>query len=259
MGYAEFELDIPGVMRTELPKYFDAMSASPLTLENLNRMIPNQAQGAYFLFLENSLVYIGKTDAEVGFRSRLLRHLNNVRHRHHLDPEQVRFKAVRIFVFSNFDLETMLIDEYAKREGGRPVWNYSGFGSNDPGHRRESQDPAKFDLQYSVDIDREVAFLPAGEHPLMSALLALKNELPYLLRYDTGEEGTWRTGHVDMIDKMIVVPQRVLTTRLVLTLILDSLPEGWQVSALPGRVILYKEDTTYGSLLEVLRKAATAR
>ena len=97
-------------MRTELPKYFDALAAEPLIEANISK-IPKNAQGAYMLFLNGVLVYVGKTDAQAGFRSRLSRHFHNIQHRKNLNPLDVGFKAIRIFVFSN--LETMLIEEAA--------------------------------------------------------------------------------------------------------------------------------------------------
>ncbi|MBC7581019.1 MAG: hypothetical protein H7312_27220 [Tardiphaga sp.] len=77
MGYAEFELNIPEVIREKLPDYFDGLSADPLLLENVVR-IPLGVQGAYMLFYPNDLVCIGKTDAEAGFRSRLTRHFHSI-------------------------------------------------------------------------------------------------------------------------------------------------------------------------------------
>jgi len=124
-------------MRTELPKYFDALAAEPL-IEAYISKIPQNAQGAYMLFLNGVLVYVGKTDAQAGFRSRLSRHFHNIQHRKNLNPLDVGFKAIRIFVFSN--LETMLIEE-AEKKLGRPAWNFSGFGSNDPGRNRENRSP----------------------------------------------------------------------------------------------------------------------
>lgn len=255
MSYAEFELDIPGVMRAELPKYFDAMPETSLTEENVRGGIPDGAQGAYLLFLKGSLVYIGKTDSKAGFRNRLLRHLNFVHHRRNIDPTDVTFKAVRIFVFSNFDLETMLIEEYTKQREARPVWNYSGFGSNDPGRRREGQDPAVYDLEYPVDIDEEVPFLDPGEHKLLEAVLTLKNSLPYIFRYDTGG-AHWTKGHQLMRNPTIQVPKGSMTTRKALRLILGALPNGWRATVLPNRVILYPEDegASYPGQVEVLSK-----
>jgi Eco29kI restriction endonuclease len=251
MGYAEFELDIPEVMRQELPKYFDQLSSELLTLENISE-IPANAQGAYMLFLRETLVYIGKTDAEAGFRNRLTRHLNNVQHRKNLDPGDVRFKAVRIFVFSNFDLETMLIKEYEKRFG-RPIWNFSGFGSNDPGRNRESQTSAKFDCDYPVDIDRRIDFIDPGEYELLRAILELKSGLPYLFRYDT-QGRHYRHGHPEMESKKVTIPIE-RTTRTILEIILSSLPLGWQATVLPNRVILYKEKQDYAEQVEVLRRS----
>lgn len=254
MAYSEFELDIPAVMRAELPKHFDTLEPTALTEENL-REIPEGAQGAYLLFLDDELVYVGKTDSRVGFRSRLLRHLNFVRHRRNMDSARVHFKAVRILVFSNFDLEAMLIEEYTRRGGQRPIWNYSGFGSNDPGRRRERQDPAAYDLEFPVDIDREVEFLPPGEHPLLAAVIALKNQLPYLFRYDT-DGGHWTRGHPLMASATITVPDGPVTTREALALILEVLPDDWRATVLPNRVILYPEEegVTYPGQQEALRK-----
>jgi hypothetical protein len=255
MAYSEFELDIPAVMRAELPKHFDDLEPTPLTEENLKE-IPEGAQGAYLLFLDDQLVYVGKTDSKVGFRSRLQRHLNFVRHRHNMDPARVRFKAVRIFVFSNFDLEAMLIEEYTKRSGVRPIWNYSGFGSNDPGRRREGQDPAVYDLEYPVDIDREVELLPPGEHTLLAAVLALKAKLPYLFRYHT-DGAHYTRGHPLMRTTTITIPEGPITTRQALGLMLDALPDDWRATVLPNRVILYpeREGATYPGQQEALRKS----
>lgn len=257
MSYAEFELDIPGVMRAELPKYFDAMPQTPLTEEDVRSAIPDGAQGAYLLFLKSTLVYIGKTDSKAGFRNRLLRHLNFVRHRRNIDDTDVSFKAVRIFVFSNFDLEAMLIEEYTKQRDARPVWNYSGFGSNDPGRRREGQDPAAYDLEYPVDIDEQVPFLDPGEHKLLEAVLTLKNNLPYIFRYYTGG-AHWSKGHELMRDLTIVVPEGPMTTRMALGLFLGALPKGWRATVLPNRVILYPEEegVSYPGQVEALAKGS---
>lgn len=257
MSYAEFELDIPAVMRAELPRYFDELPETLLTEENVRKAIPDGAQGAYLLFLKGTLVYIGKTDSKAGFRNRLVRHLNFVRHRRHIDPSDVTFKAVRIFVFSNFDLETMLIEEYTKKRDVRPLWNYSGFGSNDPGRRREGQDPAAYDLDYPVDIDKEIPFLDPGEHKLLSAVIILKNHLPYIFRYDTGG-AHWSKGHELMRDVTIVVPEGTMTTRRALKIFLAALPKGWRATVLPNRVILYpeKDGVFYPGQVEALSEGA---
>lgn len=251
MGYAEFELDIPEVMRTELPKYFDTLAAEPLIEANIAE-IPQNAQGAYMLFLKDVLVYVGKTDAQAGFRNRLLRHSYNVQHRKNLNPADVGFKAIRIFVFSNFDLETMLIEE-AEKKLGRPAWNFSGFGSNDPGRNRENQEPAQFDIDYPVDIDRSIDFFGPGTYNLLDAILRLKEGLPYLFRYDTGGRN-YRLGHPEMGTGKVTIPVGEITTRTVINEIVSNLPSDWQVTVLPNRVILYKENIVYGKQIERIQR-----
>ena len=254
-GYGEFELDIPRVMRDQLPAFFAALPAEPLTAEAVAR-IPEGAQGAYLLYLDGALVYVGKTDAQAGFRERLTRHSRSVQHRRGLDPERITFKAARIFVFSTFDLETMLIEEFTRIEGQRPKWNFSGFGSNDPGHNREDQKPALFDTEFPIDIDREVTLLAPGPHDVLEAIMALKTGLPYLLRYEadgTGR-GAWRGGHRDMVFRTITVPAGPVTVRALFTLILAALPPGWQVTVFPSRLILYRAIHTYKFQVEALRR-----
>jgi hypothetical protein len=41
-GYAEFELDIPGVMRGQLPSFFETLQAETLIPENVAK-IPERA------------------------------------------------------------------------------------------------------------------------------------------------------------------------------------------------------------------------
>lgn len=252
MGYAEFELNIPEIMRRELPIYFGTLSASALTLENISQ-IPANAQGAYMLFLNHELVYIGKTDAQAGFKNRLVRHRFNVDHRKNLNPDDVTFKAVRIFVFSNFDLEAMLIEEFTKISG-RPGWNFSGFGSNDPGRNRETQEAAKFDLDYPVDIDREIDCVTAGTHDLLQVVKDLKDGLPYVFRYDT-DGRHYSRGHPNMESRSVTISGAVITTRSVLRAILSALSQDWQATVLPNRIILYKENKTYEQQTEVLRSS----
>jgi hypothetical protein len=103
-------------------------------------------------------VYVGKTDAEAGLLSRLTRHSKKIQHRIGLTPASVLFKAVRVFVFTAIDLETQLIAHY----GGTNIveWNGSGFGSNDPGEKRDTTTykAGHFDAQFPIDIARPLAF-----------------------------------------------------------------------------------------------------
>lgn len=251
-GYGEFEIDIPEVFKHQLPAILEKIPEAPLTLENV-AALPERAQGGYVLMMDGTRVYVGKTDAAAGFQSRLRRHWGRIQHRIGLDPGLATFKAVRIMVFHNFDVEDILIKRFAEIDGAPLVWNKSGFGSNDPGRRREGQKPAAFDMQYPIDIDRPIQ-VGAGGRSALQLLLQLKNKLPYLLRYETDPAPTPsephrlahpRVGHADQRDNRIVLPKDVMTMREIMTEIVHGLPEGWLCTVFPDRCILYKQSTRH--------------
>lgn len=255
-GYVEYEIDIERVLRGDLPELVARTTEAPLTAEAVVA-IPEGAKGAYVLLVDGYPVYAGKTDTRHGFRDRLNRHAFTIQNRKNLDPDKITFKAIRILVFSNLDVEAILIKEMRKADKGALRWNFSGFGSNDPGHNREGQKPAPFDVQYPVNIDRPLQLVKPGGYQLLALLVGLKEHLPFYLRYETDlKPGTdneyidYRKGHVDQRDAGLVEVDNSDTTRTLLTKIMAALPPGWRTTVFPGRVILYKEDRTYRYALE---------
>jgi hypothetical protein len=240
-GYDEFEIDVEAILRDQLPRFFAAVEAAPLTAANV-AALPERAKGAYMLLFDGTPVYAGKTDTRHGFRDRLHRHSWTVQGRIGLDPARMAFKAVRIMVFSAFDVEAILITEMKKAEAGALPWNNSGFGSNDPGKNRDGQQPAPFDQWFPVDIDFPLEGLPAGEVSLQELLRVAKGKLPYLIRNAALPDDT----------RLSNVPT-TSTVREVLTMAIAALPPGWQVTVLHGRVIIYREDKDYPYKLEIMR------
>lgn len=259
-GYGEYEIDIEEILRQGLPTYFATVGSAPLTAANVDA-IPARAKGAYMLLLDGHPVYAGKTDTRHGFRDRLGRHYFTVQHRVGLDVARISFKAVRILVFSSFDVEALLIQETRKSDPTALRWNDRGFGSNDPGRNREIQEPADFDKEFPVDIDRPLDFLPSGATlTVHDALMRMKEGLPYLLRYETdlaanGRPSRHNVGHAEARAAAMTVPAAPATARTVLQAALDALPAGWQATVFPDRLILYREARTYRYAREVLRRA----
>lgn len=243
-GFREFEFDLPDALLTGIIAGLDGMDGASLTHENLDG-IPD-AQGVYQLLLAGEIVYIGKTDSESGLRQRLSRHAWTIQHRRNLNVSDVRFKAMRIFVFTAVDLETQLIHHYRKNRS--VSWNNSGFGSNDPGRIRDQTraKPTSFDAMYPIDLDQEIKLKVAGTVPIIEALQGLREALPYTLRVEAPPSGT-RSGHPEMTDLSVFVPDENTSARELLTAIVGTLPAGWQATALAGRVILYKENEDYPS------------
>ena len=250
-GYVEYEIDVEKVLRDELPGVVDRAEIASLTLEAI-AAIPERAKGAYVLFEDGVPVYAGKTDTRHGFRSRLARHHHTIQDRIGLDPATIGFKAVRIMVFSNFDVEAILIDELRRKDANALRWNFSGFGSNDPGHNRETQEPAEFDKERPIDIDKPLDFLPRDTMMgTLDLLVAIKDGLPYLFRYETDANERGRAkrhtiGHIDQREAApITLPAEPITMRKALRLALRTLPNEWRATIFPDRVILYREKVTY--------------
>lgn len=250
-GYVEYEIDVEKVLRQELPDVIAKTAVAPLTLEAIAAM-PERAKGAYVLFENGHPVYAGKTDTRHGFRSRLARHFHTIQDRQGLDPASIGFKAVRILVFSNFDVEAILIKELRAKDPSALLWNFSGFGSNDPGHNRETQEPADFDKGRPVDIDKPVDLPFTGASVgVVELLVGLKDRLPYTFRYETdvddgGKAKRYTVGHADQRDApAIQLPHGPVTVRTALGLILKTLPRTWRATIFPDRVILYREKATY--------------
>jgi hypothetical protein len=241
-AYTEFEFDLPGALLARLIKVLDELGTAPLNNASLLE-VPEQ-QGVYQLLLDDRVVYVGKTDAEAGLHKRLARHARKIMHRVGLDPARVSFKAVRIYVFTAVNLESDLIRHYG---GVKAIdWNGSGFGSNDPGRERDTTkvDPENYDAMFPIDVDREMAFAIDTDETAACALARLKDALPYTFRYQ-GRGGRSRKPHTDFEETTLMALNGPVTPRAAIQYIVAALPQGWQATALPGYIILYKEDRDY--------------
>ena len=241
-GFVEFEFDLPDALLQRLIGIFDGMASAPLLAGNLVD-IPD-AQGVYQLLRAGEVVYIGKTDGDAGLRKRLTRHASTIRHRKNLPANDITFKAVRVFVFTAMDLETELIRHYSS--SGQVPWNHSGFGSNDPGRRRDGTRLSEdhFDRLYPIDLDEpiDIDFTPGMT--AAAALAMLRRTLPYYVRFEG--RGSGRQPHAELVDATLDdVPGSPTTTRKAVEAILAVLPSGWQATALAGRIILYRENQEY--------------
>ncbi|MBA5689147.1 GIY-YIG nuclease family protein [Rugamonas apoptosis] len=244
--FKEFEFDLPRALLRDLVALLDGLGSAPLESRAIETQIPEE-QGVYQLFLDDKLVYIGKTDAEAGLRARLSRHSRKILQRKHLDPARVSFKAVRIFVFTAVDLETLLITYYSDRDGRRPSWNSSGFGSNDPGRERDTTrlKVEHFDAQYPIDIDNHpIEVGVRGEMSAATLLAALNKAVPFIVRTQNAG-GRSRQPHADLETTKVSVPEGPHSARAILRMAASALGPAWQITVLPGYVIVYKEQAIY--------------
>lgn len=103
------------------------------------------------------------------------------------------------------------------------------------------QGAGHFDALYPIELDWRCDSIAAGDHPAARLLAALKRELPFVLRYETTPRAKRAYAAVE-----IAVPAAGMSAEAILELVADALPD-FQVTALPGYVILYKENRPYSS------------
>ncbi len=204
------------------------MDAGALTSEALQSA--RAEPGVYQLFLDDTLVYVGKSDGSL--QGRLDRHRKALTGRQNVTIDSITFKAIHIHPnWSALTTEAALIRHY-----GRTAWNSSGFGSNDPGRRRDDTavPDSSFDGMYPIDPGFRTA-IPSGTYSAGELLSRIKSELPYLLRYEQAA-----VGEVD-----VAVPSDDMPAGALVALIASNLEGDWQATALPGRLLLYRERRDY--------------
>ena len=246
-AYAELEFDLAAALRERLIEMFLEMSSAPLNASTVSETVP-EAQGVYQLFHGGDLVYIGKSDREDGLRTRLIRHSQKIQNRLGLDPTEVTFKAIRLFVFTVMDLETELL------RAGKPAWNGGGFGSNDPGRERDTTriKVTNFDALYPLDIHREIEISIAPGMPVTAeeALVAIQKSVPWKIRRQN-LGGNSRRPHPDLQTAVIELSSNKASPWSMIAEIVGQLPAGWQATALKSHTILYKERRDYPDPLGV--------
>jgi hypothetical protein len=242
--FEELEFDLPSALLSQLVSLFDEMPEGPLEAAAVQAI--DDAQGVYQLFFNGTLVYIGKTDAEAGLRARLLRHSTKIRSRRNLAHDTIGFKAVRVFVFTAMDLEELLIKHY-KASLTPPTWNLSGFGSNDPGRNRDHTllKPDHFDKKYPIDLDLVVELTTThGTASAADLLKQLKGQLAYNIRFE-GKTSKSKSPHPDLVAANVYLPTNIDTVMTILRRVKAALGPEWQITALPGYVIAYRENKSY--------------
>lgn len=249
MAYFDsFEINIVRALADQLVEAFAQLESAPLVLPAIADL--PQGQGVYQLFLDGSLVYVGKADS---LRKRLGEHHQKVLGRQNISLEQMGFKA--LFVHPNWTAlapEDSLIKYYRKSGAGECPWNGNGFGPHDPGRERETTNkaPDGFDAQYPIKADWPCDWIGAGSHNCQELLEKVKKGLPYLLRYGTANPKNWRNGHPDFNTLEILVPFDEMPADELLIQVCKRIP-GWQLTQFPGHFIMYKEkrDYTHGLVL----------
>ncbi|MET9339343.1 hypothetical protein [Nonomuraea sp. NPDC003804] len=255
-----FRLSITKALSTQLYAALEALKPAPLTLENLDALNVQAAKlgldslsGVYQLYRQkptggHELTYVGKADQPLP--KRLSEHLFKLSGRVGISIEEIEFKC--LFVeedLSAVSPEKMLIKRHL--ETSAIVWNNRGFGINDPGRNRDGTvlKNTHFDLEYRIDLDREVSDLRAGTQSLRDLLQTVKAGVPYIFRYQRS---------ASFKDKLVTVPSANMSVDEIFRFIAGHLDEAWKISALVGWTIMYPDNNrTYPSAFRYYQSSGT--
>lgn len=236
-----FTFDLTGALAQQLEAALPGLVQAPLTLTALDDV--DEIPGIYQLYLRAELIYIGKADRSL--RGRLAEHHKKISGRLNIDIEDMSFTGLYLEgTWIPVGPEQMLINKRKVLAGVEPLWNTNGFGMNDPGKERDTTNyrDSHFDAMYPADLDYIIEPLREGLHSVGEILPILKHSLPYLFRYQDH-----RASHPDYLFSQILIRQEIRSARQAFEAIINALPRGWQITALPGYVIMYKSIRPYPS------------
>jgi hypothetical protein len=243
-----FTFDLTGALARQLEAAIPGLTQAPLTLDALETV--QATPGIYQLYLRGELIYIGKADNNL--RGRLADHHKKISGRLGISIEDMSFTGLYLEgTWIPVGPEQMLIKERKKAAGAEPLWNTNGFGANDTGKERDTTNfkASHFDVLYPADLGYVIDSLQEGVYAVNGLLPAFKKTLPYLFRY----ENQWAK-HPDYLTSQVTLSQSPVTAAQVFGALIDSLPLGWQITALPGYVIMYKNIRSYPGARQVFKR-----
>jgi hypothetical protein len=129
-----------------------------------------------------------------------------------------------------------------------PLWNNSGFGSNDTGKERDRQKVSKFDAWHPLDLESTLDLLThkpplldaEGRLPLNIYLKWLSANLPFTFRFEKTKAKTKELADRSVDFEMMITSH---TMKDVFLRIHAALPPLWAITILRGKVVLYRTDT----------------
>ncbi len=239
---ARFSLSVTRALADQMSAALSQLTPARLTADALRLL--EELPGVYQLYHRGELVYVGKADQSLP--QRLDRHLAKLGGRLNIELADVTFTC--LYVDEDLDAmapEKMLIDRF--RAQGRVRWNFNGFGNNDPGQQRDTTvyRTDHFDVLYPADLSVRVEGIDAGIQVVVELVAAMKARLPYVFRIGK---------HAELSRVTVLVPGHDPTAGQLFALLAEAMP-GWQVTALPGYVIMYPERREYPGARRVYRAA----
>jgi hypothetical protein len=228
----DFKLSISRALTDQLHDALHQLESAPLIRENIANV--ESRPGVYQLYLGSDLVYVGSASSSL--RNRLGQHQRKLAGRQNIAAAEVRFTCLYV----DEDLTVLAPEDRLIRlfrDEGSSAWNGNGFGIHDPGKRRDTTDldADHFDRLYPIRLDWPCEGIVAGNYTARELLARIKKVLPYTYRYVL-DHSDWNVA--------IDVPGDDMPAIDLLTLVAQTFP-AYQITALPGYVIMYPESQEY--------------
>jgi hypothetical protein len=243
-----FTFDLTGALAQQLEAALPGLTQAPLTLDALENV--EAVPGIYQLYLRAELIYIGKADRSL--RGRLTDHHRKISGRLNITIEDMSFTGLYLEgTWIPVGPEQMLVNKRKLVTGAEPLWNTNGFGMNDPGSRRDNTyfKNDHFDVMYPANLDYVIESIGGGAYPTSQLLPLLKDSLPYVFRYENKQ-----AKHPDYLATQVQITQSPLTATQAFDALINALPPGWQITALPGYVIMYKTIQPHQSARRIFKR-----
>jgi hypothetical protein len=245
--HADFRLSVTQALGDQLLGSLGTLGRAPLSEASLLQL--RELPGVYQLYHKGEFVYVGKADKSLPVRIR--KHSRKISGRSNISLEDMSFCCLYVAEdFTALAPEKLLINRYT--QCGQAPWNRKGFGSNDPGKRRDHTmiKANHFDNEFPADLNRLVDNLPNGEIPMSQFLREVKKNLPFTFRYANTLGSA--------ADVLVTVPDDQLTADEAFSLIARYLPAPWQIVALLGYAIMYPDSPAeYASARRYYRRVGT--
>lgn len=248
-----FDLDIVGALKEQLIAAFESLTPAPLSaVPPFGEAQVSRDIGVYGLLYGGVLVYVGKAD---NLAKRLSEHAEKINGRQNVSVEDVSFKCLSVNPnWAAYAPESILIDYYS--DAGLCEWNGNGFGPHDPGRKREEtgKPPEGFDSRFPIRYDLPCPWVLPGDHAVLDLLLIMKENLPFLLRFEVDNSKQYRQGHAEYANRTVHIPAPGMPADEILGAIARSLP-NWQATRFPSHMILYRENREYAHGVVIARGA----
>ncbi|WP_369185146.1 caspase domain-containing protein [Streptomyces sp. Y1] len=219
-------------------KILDAQPSYDLTLESIEKLEAD-LPGVYLLHQASEghvqkIVYVGKSDRSIA--DPLGRHWRKIEGRCHIDPSDFSFSYLRLDDDLSYVAADLLAIRRLRALGLTPPWNQNGFGLRDAGRMRDSTrlNSHHFDVLHPIDLSWTLrAHGSSFDLTAQEFVDLLKGELPYAFRSER------RGATLDGIK--LTIPEGPLSADQAFRLLAAAAGDEWQISALMGQVLMYRE------------------